>query len=120
MSSNGEIICHVRYELDLAHLSIFKQYARTWEKLIHKYGGCHFGFFIPNGQGSDAAISFPGVGSDAPDNIAVALFSFPDRVTYDNYRQQVGSDLECISITNLVKNQPCFVRYERSFLSRTV
>jgi hypothetical protein len=118
LPSSDEIICHVRYELDLAHISLFKQYARTWEKLIRKYGGFHFGFFIPNGQKSDAAISFPGVGLDAPNNIAVALYSFPNRDAYDNYRRTVGNDLECILITKLVNDQPCFVSYERAFLSR--
>jgi hypothetical protein len=118
MKVSGEIICHVRYELELSQLSLFKRYARVWEMLIDRYGGQHYGFFLPGGDGSAAAISFPGVGAEAPSNIAIALFSFPDRATYDTYRAQVGSDPDCVEITAAANAQPCFLRYERSFLRR--
>jgi hypothetical protein len=42
--------CLVKYEVDLAKLSEFKEYATAWISLIEKYGGTHHGYFIPPWQ----------------------------------------------------------------------
>ncbi len=116
MMGPDSIICHVRYTLDLDQLSAFEDYARTWTALVEKYGGTHQGFFMSGGEGSDAAVSFPGLGSEAPANMAIAFFSFPDRSAYDSYRAQAGLDPECLRQNKIMATSPCFSSYERAFL----
>ncbi len=113
---SGPIICHVNYTLDLARLAEFEDYARTWTALVEKYGGTHQGFFVNGGTGGHAAISFPGLGSEAPDTMAVAFFSFPNRATYDDYRAKAAVDPECLRINEIMAAGPCFTSYERAFL----
>lgn len=111
--------CLIRYEVDLEKLKEFKDYAMTWISLIEKYGGTHHGYFVP-GDPSDemptAAFSFPGLGTEGPDNIAVALFSFPSVAAYERYRSKVAEDEECIAATVRFNESKCFLGYERNFL----
>jgi hypothetical protein len=85
-------------------------------RLIEKYGGVHHGYFVPGEAPSSAAFSFPGIGEDGPDNIAIALFSFPNVEAYDAYRRDVQHDPQCIEITKLREETKCFVKYERTFM----
>jgi hypothetical protein len=111
--------CFIRYVIDPNQIKEFEKYARTWIKLVEKYGGTHHGYFLP---GNDALnlpktkFSFPELGKDGPDNIAVALFSFPDLKTYETYKKDVAADEECQKITDRCKKTKCFLNYERSFL----
>ena len=111
--------CFIRYHLDLKNLDSFKEYAQVWIALIQKYGGIHHGYFIPDERGNfpDAKFSFPGLGIEGPSNIAVALFSFPSVEAYEKYRKDVPNDEECKRITEKFKENKCFLKYERNFLS---
>ena len=111
--------CLVRYEVDLEKLNEFKDYARAWISLIEKYGGTHHGYFIPSDSADDipkAEFSFPGIGTEGPNNIAVALFSFPSVAAYERYRTQVTEDEECIATTARFNETKSFLGYERNFL----
>lgn len=111
--------CFIRYEVDLAKIDEFKEYARSWIALIGKYGGTHHGYFIPGGAGDefpDAKFSFPGLGVEGPSNIAVALFTFPSVEAYEKYRKEVPQDDECKRITACFNESKSFDRYERNFL----
>ncbi|HXT63834.1 MAG TPA: NIPSNAP family protein [Pyrinomonadaceae bacterium] len=110
------IICLIRYTIDPNKLSDFELYARTWMRLIEKYGGTHHGYFVPGEAPPSAAFSFPGLGEDGPGNIAIALFSFPSVEAYDAYRRDVPRDPECEEITNLRNESQCFTKYERTFM----
>jgi hypothetical protein len=112
--------CFIRYEIAPGGLDAFREYARTWIALIHKYGGTHHGYFVPGGNDDvlpDAGFSFPGMGREGPPNIAVALFSFPDVQTYERYRRNVADDDACKVATERFRATPCFTGYERNFLS---
>jgi len=76
------ITCFIRYKIDPNKLSDFELYARTWMQLIEKYGGAHHGYFAPGDAPPSTAFSFPGLGEDGPDDIAIALFSFPNVEAY--------------------------------------
>ena len=81
--------CYIRYKLDPSKISEFKEYAHSWISLIEKYGGIHHGYFIPGERDAsfpNATFSFPGLGSEGPPNIAVALFSFSTLDAYEAYR----------------------------------
>jgi len=111
--------CMIRYVADLEQLPAFEDYARTWMSLIDKYGGTHHGYFIPGLAPKtipEASFSFPGLGTEGPANVAVALFSFPDVATYDDYRRRVAEDEQCIAATERFEASRCFLSYERTFL----
>jgi hypothetical protein len=110
------ITCFIRYTVEMDKLAQFEHYARVWMRLIAKYGGTHHGYFVPDEAPPSAPFSFPGLGEDGPDNIAVALFSFPNLAAYEKYRSEVSNDSECIAITKLRDETECFTKYERTFM----
>ena len=63
-----------------------------------------------------AAFSFSDIGEAGPENIAVALFSFPDVEAYEKYRNDVKTDLECLADTEHRDQTKCFTKYERTFM----
>jgi hypothetical protein len=112
------ITCFIRYTIDREKLADFEHYARVWMRLIEKYGGTHLGYFVPDQEAPAATFSFPGIGEPGPDNVGVALFSFPTLEAYDAYRREVANDPECISVTAHFEKTKCFTRYERTFVKR--
>ena len=110
------ITCHLRYFIDPHNVAAFEHYARVWMKLIEKYGGTHHGYFVSDETAPAAAFSFPGVGEPGPENVGVALFSFPSVDAYENYRREVKNDPECRAATNHYKETKCFTKYERTFV----
>lgn len=111
------VTCFIRYQIDPDKLDDFEHYARVWMRLIEKYGGTHHGYFIPSKTPLSATFSFPGIGEEGPDNIAVALFSFPGVEEYDAYRRDVANDPECLDVTAHYEKTKCFTKYERTFMT---
>lgn len=111
--------CFIKYVVDPDKINAFEEYARLWIRLIEKYGGTHHGYFLP-GKDLDElpspTFSFPNLGKQGPQNIAVALFSFPDLKTYDAYKRNVAKDEECKAAMIRFNEIKCFVSYERTFL----
>lgn len=110
------ITCFILYTVDPTRLADFEQYARTWMRLIEKYGGTHHGYFIPEESPPAAAFSFAGIGQPGPANIGIALFSFPNLEAYEKYRHDVAGDPECHAATRHFEETRCFTKYERSFI----
>jgi hypothetical protein len=111
--------CFIRYRIEPNKLDEFREYARSWISLIRKYGGTHHGYFVPGTDEDnlpDAAFSFPGLGTEGPPNIAVALFSFPNIEAYEQYRAAVANDEDCRTATVRLNETKCFSTYERTFL----
>lgn len=108
--------CLIRYTIDPDKMAEFGEYARTWMRLIETYGGTHHGYFVPGEAPPSAAFSFPGIGKVGPDNVAIALFSFPSVEAYNAYRRDVTHDPECVKITKLRTESQCFIKYERTFM----
>jgi hypothetical protein len=111
--------CFIRYTINPNKLEEFREYAHSFIALINKYGGTHHGYFVPGTSVDNlpsAAFSFPGLGSDGPPNIAVALFSFPSTEVYDRYRVAVSDDEACKAAKARFNETKCFSRYERTFL----
>ena len=84
--------------------------------LINPYGGVHHGYFILRTSPDVKGASFPGLGYDGPENVALALFTFPSEKSYQDYREAVATDPECQTMAALVRETKCFTRYERLFL----
>jgi hypothetical protein len=113
------LTCFIRYRIEPDKLNQFREYARAWISLIRKYGGTHHGYFVPGTSGEalpKATFSFPGLGTAGPENIAVALFSFPSIEAYDKYRRDVAEDDACKAATAKFNHDRCFSSYERTFL----
>jgi len=110
------VTCFIRYTIDPDKLADFEHYARVWMRLIKKYGGTHHGYFVPGDDPPSAAFSFPGIGAEGPDNIAVALFSFPNVEAYETYRREVANDPACLAVTSHYEQTNCFTKYERTFM----
>ncbi len=110
------VFCEVRYRLDPNRLKEFEDYGRAWVRLIERHGGVHHGFFMPRAAPSDTTISFPGKGQAGAEDVAIALYGFPDEEAYNNYRVQVGLDPEAALIIERFAEPP-FQSYERIFLS---
>src|SRR5882757_2073381 len=103
MTNKQTVTCQIRYRLDLSKLNEFEVYARAWMQLIVRYGGTHHGYFIPRAAPRRVRTSFPGVGHDGPNDIAIALFTFPDEQSYSRYRDMVAADPECRSAESLYR-----------------
>lgn len=116
MASSQPVTCQIRYTLNPDRLGAFETYARTWMALIERYGGIHHGYFIPRANPDEVGASFPGLGYDGPTDVAIAMFTFPDEVSYRHYRKEVATNPECITAAALVRESGCFTRYERLFL----
>src|SRR5258706_13244889 len=101
------ITCFLRYTINPQQLADFEHYARVWMHLIEKYGGTHHGYFVPGEGPPSAAFSFPGIAQAGPDNVAVALFSFPNIEAYETYRREVADDPECLAITSHYEQTSC-------------
>ena len=95
------VTCHVRYEIDPAHIGAFERFARRWMELVDAHGGTHHGYFLPSEGASD---------------IAYALFSFPSLAAYETYRERFGVDPEFIAADEIRERSGCVRRHERTFL----
>jgi hypothetical protein len=110
------ITCFIRYTIDRDKIADFEHYARTWLRLIEKYGGTHHGYFLPEPSPPVASFSFSDIGEEGPPNVAIALFSFPTVEAYEKYRVDVASDPECLAETRHYEQTKCFAKYERTFM----
>ena len=95
------ITCYLRYVIDPHKLAEFETYARMWIPLVEKFGGRHHGYFLPH---------------EGPNDVALALFSFPSLAAYEGYRARAAADPDGQAAMAYQREKRCFLRFERSFL----
>ena len=95
------ITCYLRYVIDPYKVVEFENYAKMWIPLVNRLGGTHHGYFLPH---------------EGPNNIALALFSFPNLAAYEEYRARIGNDPECQAAFKYAEETRCIISYERSFM----
>ncbi len=95
------ITCFLRYTIDPYKKKEFEAYARMWIPIVNKFGGKHHGYFLP---------------WEGPNDIAIALFSFPSLAAYEEYRNKISGDRQCQEAFDYAKETRCILRYERSFM----
>jgi len=95
------VTCYLRYQIDPFKLPEFEHYAKLWIPLVEKYGGIHHGYFLPH---------------EGPNNIALALFTFPSLAEYEGYREKIKDDPECQAAMKYYAETKCFLSFERSFM----
>ncbi len=95
------VTCYLRYVVDPFKLNEFEHYAKLWIPLVEKFGGKHHGYFLPH---------------EGPNNIALALFTFPNLAEYEEYRLKAAKDPECQLAMEYYAKTRCFLSFERSFM----
>lgn len=95
------ITCCVKYIIDPYQVDVFENYGKKWIVLVNRFGGNHHGYFMPH---------------EGANNIAYAMFSFDSLAEYENYRNLILTDKECIATFKIAEDTKCILSYERSFL----
>jgi hypothetical protein len=95
------ITCYLRYVIDPFKVKEFETYGKMWIPLVEKFGGKHHGYFLPH---------------EGPNNIALAMFSFPSLAAYETYRAAAADDPECQAAMRYYQETRCFLSFERSFM----
>ena len=95
------ITCQIKYIIDPFQIDIFEIYSKKWISLVNQFGGQHHGCFLP---------------SEGANNIAFAMFSFKSFAAYEQYRNLILTDAECIATFKIATDSRCILSYERTFL----
>ena len=95
------VTCYLKYVIDPDKVSEFEEYAQRWILLVNNYGGDHHGYYLPH---------------EGPNNIAYALFSFASLAKYEEYREKIKLDEDCIAAFKYAQDTKCILSYERSFM----
>lgn len=95
------VTCYLRYVIDPYKLADFEKYGKMWIPLVNRFGGTHHGYFIPH---------------EGANNIAIALFSFPDLASYEVYREKIKQDADCREAFEFARETRCIASIERSFM----
>nr|MDJ0624245.1 NIPSNAP family protein [Desulfocapsaceae bacterium] len=53
---------------------------------------------------------------EGANNIAYALFSFPSLAAYEDYREKIKMDHQCIMAFKHAEKTRCIISYQRSFM----
>lgn len=94
------ISCVIHYQIDANKLVEFERYAKSWIRLVAKFGGQHQGYFLP---------------SEGDNNLAIAIFTFPSLARYETYRTDSFKDKDCQEAFDYAKQTACILSYKRNF-----
>ena len=95
------VTCYLKYVIDPYKLKEFEEYGKMWVPLVNRMGGVHHGYFMPY---------------EGANNIAYALFSFPSLARYEQYRNEIHTDMDCQSALAYAGKTRCIISFERSFM----
>jgi uncharacterized protein (DUF1330 family) len=93
--------CYLKYIIDPYKTQEFEEYAKMWIPLVDHFGGKHHGYFLPH---------------EGANNIAYALFSFPNLAKYEEYREKIQTDKNYLKAFKHAKKTRCIISFERSFM----
>jgi hypothetical protein len=99
--STAMITCFIRYEIDPYQREAFREYARTWGRVIPRCGGHLLGYFLPH-EGSNY--------------VGWGLIAFDSLAAYEAYRARIKADEEGKRNFNFAQEKRFIVREERSFV----
>ncbi len=95
------VTCYLKYIIDPYKSKEFEEYGKIWITIVNRMGGVHHGYFMPY---------------EGANNIAYALFSFPDLAKYEEYRKNILTDKDCQVAFEYAEKTRCIISYERSFM----
>ena len=96
------ITCFIRYQIDPFQLEAFREYARSWGRIIPRCGGDLVGYFLPH---------------EGTNDIAWGLISFSDLAAYEAYRTRLKADPEGRANFAFAQERRLILREERSFVA---
>ena len=94
------VTCYLRYIIDPFKLKEFESYGKSWIPLVEKFGGKHHGYFLP---------------SEGANNVALAMFTFPNLALHKEYRTKSPQDPEYLPAFKHTEEARYIINYERSF-----
>ena len=94
------ITCFIRYEIDPFQKEVFREYARTWGRVIPRCGGRLLGYFLPH-EGSNWE--------------AWGLIAFDSLAAYEAYRARLRTDPEGRANFERAQRERFILREERTF-----
>ena len=97
------ITCYLTYQLDPSaeKLAEFEIYAKAWNLLVERHGGTHHGYFLPH---------------EGPNDLGVALFSFPSLGEYERYRHAITEDHDTVALLRWAEERRFRIRHGRHFM----
>lgn len=95
------ITCFIRYQIDPFQREAFRDYARTWGRIIPRCGGHLVGYFLPH---------------ESTNDIAWGLIAFESLAAYERYRAALKNDAEGRANFALAQDRRFILCEERSFV----
>ena len=95
----------IRYTLDANKLADFEIYARALSGPIERCGGTLVAYYLPTKIAG-------------PTNTAMGLIDFPDRASYERYREKLASDPGQVENLRRAEAAGCILNEDRSFIRR--
>jgi hypothetical protein len=101
MTSETNVVCQIRYQLDPFKRAGFEEYARVWLRRIPHCGGNLIGYFMPH---------------EGTNDVAFALIGFASLAAYEEYRARLRTDDESAANFAFAEREKFILREERTFL----
>ena len=95
------ITCFIRYQIDPAKHSDFRQYARNWGQIIPRCGAELLGYYAPH-EGSSTT--------------AYGIYNIESLAAYERYRNRLAADPKAKSNYEFAQKQSFLLGEERVFL----
>jgi hypothetical protein len=96
-----KITCVIRYQIDPFQRAAFREYARSWLRIIPRCGGELLGYFLP---------------LEGTNDVAWALIAFESLAAYERYRAALCADPEGRANFAFAADKRFILREERSFV----
>jgi hypothetical protein len=96
-----KITCFIRYRIDPFQREAFRQYARSWLRIIPRCGGELLGYFLPH---------------EGTNDVAWGLIAFDSLAAYERYRATLKADAEARANFAFAQEKRFILREERTFL----
>jgi hypothetical protein len=100
-SSNMQIACFIRYQIDPFQRDSFNQYAETWGAIIPRCGGHLIGYFLPH---------------EGTNDVGWGLIAFDSLAAYEAYRSRLRTDVQAQANFAFAQGKRFVLREERTFL----
>ena len=96
-----KITCFIRYRIDPFQREAFREYARSWLRIIPRCGGELLGYFLPH---------------EGTNDVAWGLVAFDSLAAYEQYRTRLKADPEGRANFAFAMEKRLVLAEERTFL----
>jgi hypothetical protein len=100
-TSQMDVVCQIRYQIDPFKRAGFEEYARNWLTLIPANGGDLIGYFMLH---------------EGTNDVAFAMIGFESLAAYESYRARLQKDEKSIANFRFAEREKFILREGRVFL----